>query len=135
MKRLPVVVCLLFFAITAAAQNGNEWISPGQSYFKIPVGKEGLYKLTFSQLVAAGVPAGANPSTFQLFRRGREVSIYVEGQGDGQFNSSDYIEFFGQRNDGKTDSELYTLASAQPHQLQSLFTDTAYYFLTYGQTS
>lgn len=135
MKRSVVVVCLLFFAFAAAGQNGNEWLSPGQPYFKIPVGREGLYRLSYAQLTAAGIPAASSPTTFQLFHHGREVSIYVEGQGDGQFNPSDYIEFFGQRNDGKNDRELYTSSEAQAHQLQSLFTDTAYYFLTYGQAT
>jgi hypothetical protein len=135
MKRAVVVVYLVFLALSAFAQTGNEWLMPGQPYFKIPVGKEGLYKLTYTQLTNAGLSAASNPTTFQLFHRGKEISIYVEGQGDGQFNPTDFIEFFGQRNDGKMDNELYVPSSGQPHQRQSLFTDTAYYFLTYGQAA
>jgi hypothetical protein len=94
---------------------GNEWIHPGQEYFKIQVIETGIYRITYDDLSAAGVLAGdPDPSYFQLFHRGEEVSIHVEGQPDGSFDPQDYIEFYGIRNNGTGDEALYE-PNAQPH--------------------
>ncbi len=112
---------------------GNEWINFGQSYFKIPVAKEGIYKLSYLDLQAAGFPVGAtDPNKIQLFHRGIEQAIYVDGDGDGQFNPIDFIEFYGQQNDGTLDAELYKPSFNQPHTHYNLYSDTTSYFLTVG---
>ncbi len=122
--------CQVFFV---AAQYGNEWIQFNQFYYKIGVARDGVYRITYSDLLNAGFPVGAiDPRRLQLFHRGAEQSIFVAGQEDAVFNPTDYIEFFGKRNDGTTDSELYRPASAQPHSYHNLFNDTTWYFLTYN---
>src|SRR5215813_6086288 len=95
MKRVAAVfLFVLTFSIQAQAQFGNEWISFGQSYFKIPVGKDGLHRIEYTALQSAGLPVGSvDPRTFRLFHRGAEQAIYVAGESDTQFNPSDYIEF------------------------------------------
>ncbi len=131
--------CLIFtvvFCAEAVAQVGNEWIVFGQPYFKIPVAREGIYKLGFAELQAAGFPAGAvDPARIQLFHRGIEQAIYIEGDGDGQFDPTDFIEFYGQKNDGTLDAQLYSPASSQPHGRYNLYSDTTSYFLTFGALS
>lgn len=115
------------------AQYSNGWINPGQQYFKIPVSKEGVYKLTYSDLQSAGFPVNAvDPRFIQLFHRGQQQAIYVKGQADAVFNSSDFIQFYGKKNDGTLDAILYKPASTQPHQYHNLFSDTTAYFLTYA---
>ncbi|MDH4296230.1 MAG: C25 family cysteine peptidase [Cyclobacteriaceae bacterium] len=127
------LIIAAFFCADATAQVGNEWINIGQPYFKIPVAKEGIYKLDFMELQVAGFPVGAvDPSRIQLFHRGIEQAIYVEGEGDGQFDPADFIEFYGRKNDGTLDAELYSPASSQPHRLYNLYSDTTSYFLTVG---
>ena len=126
---------LLFACITSLAQVGNEWINFNQLYFKIPVGKDGFYRLTHSDLVAVGFPTGTDPRKFQLFHRGAEQGIVVEGESDGQFDPSDFIEFYGQRNDGTLDARLYKPAASQPHLYHNLYSDTTSYFLTIGPTN
>jgi hypothetical protein len=126
----------LFVAFSAYSQVGNEWIDFSQSYFKIPVAKEGIYRLTYSDLQAAGFPVGAvDPSRIKLFHRGVEQSIYVEGEGDAHFDGADFIEFYGQGNDGTQDAELYKPSSAQVNKYYNLYSDTTCYFLTVGGTS
>ena len=49
---------------------------------------------------------------------------------NGQVGSNDYIEFYGERNDGKTDTPLYKTPDEQGNPLKSLFSDTATFFLT-----
>ncbi len=112
---------------------GNEWINFSQSYFKIPVAKDGIYKLSYLDLQSAGFPVGAtDPSKIQLFHRGVEQAIYVDGEDDGQFNPIDFIEFYGQKNDGTLDAELYKPSLNQPHTYYNLYSDTTSYFLTIG---
>ena len=115
---------------------GNEWIEPAKEYFKIKTGAEGIYRLTYANLSAAGFPVDEiDPRRIQLFHRGEEVAIYVEGEGDAVFNTSDFIEFYGQANDGTLDTELYQPSTAQPHTYYNLYSDTTAYFLTYYQVS
>ena len=125
------LVVVFTFCDESLAQVGNEWIDFSQSYFKIPVAKEGIYKLNYTDLQAAGFPvASVDPGKIQLFHRGIEQAIYIEGEGDSQFDPTDFIEFYGHKNDGTLDAELYKPASAQPHNLYNLYSDTTSYFLT-----
>ena len=133
MKRIFSVLLVLTAIVRVSAQMGNEWIDYSQSYFKIPAGKDGIYKLDYASLQSAGFPVGSvDPQHIQLFHRGVQQAIYVDGEGDGQFNSSDFIEFYGRRNDGTLDADLYKTASLQPHKYYSLYNDTTSYFLTVG---
>jgi hypothetical protein len=135
--RSPLVA--LFFVLlclNSFAQVGNEWIDFNQAYFKIPVAKEGIYKLTYSDLVAAGFPvSGTDATKIQLFHRGTEQPVFVEGEGDLQLDPTDFIEFYGRGNDGTLDAELYKPSSSQPHQYYNLYNDTTSYFLTVALTN
>ncbi|GAA4384083.1 hypothetical protein GCM10023186_25930 [Hymenobacter koreensis] len=118
---------------SAAAQSGlygNEWINYSQQYVKIPVLKDGIYRLDNQYLQQAGVPAGLNPGRLQLFRRGREVAIHVGGN-TSSVDATTFVEFYGQRNDGQLDGEMYKDQSKRHNKLYSLYTDTAAYFLTW----
>ena len=57
MKRLVAVGFLVILHTVASAQLGNEWINYATPYYKIPVGKDGIYRLSRTQLLAAGVPS------------------------------------------------------------------------------
>lgn len=132
MKRLVSPIILIFLTFNAFGQYGNEWIQYHQSYYKIPVAFDGLYRLSYEALQQAGFPLSTDPQTFQLFRRGVEQAIIVQGEDDGVFDTPDYIEFFGRSNDGVLDTSLYEDPAYQPHRFYNLYTDTASYFLTYG---
>ena len=130
MRRLIVTFFTLFASLGAFAQYGNEWIQPGQQYYKIPVAKDGLYRLTYTDLQSAGLPVGSvDPRRIQIFHRGVQQRIWVEGQDDAIFNSADYLEFYGRKNDGTNDTELYK-PGTQPHLYYNLYNDTTFYFLT-----
>lgn len=116
---------------SAWAQYGYEWIKPNQPYYKFNITTTGVYTIDSALLAANGVLlSGIHPKRFQLFRNGVEQVIYVAGENDGVFNQTDFIEFFGESNDGKLDSQLYKQPTDQPHQWASLYSDTAVYFLT-----
>lgn len=119
-KRIVILlsVCVPVLAATQSKAQvfGNEWINPNQTYFKIPVGQTGFYKLTYNELQQAGFPVQTvDPRKLQLFFRGKEQPIEVAGQLDARFDPSDHIIFYGQRNDGTLDAELYVSDTAQPH--------------------
>ena len=42
------------------------------------------------------------PNRIQLFHKGVELAIKIEGQQDGKFDPADYIEFYGVKNDGSS---------------------------------
>lgn len=130
MKRLIFTFFSLFLGLQAFAQFGNEWVKFNQPYYKISVARDGLYRLTYTDLQNAGFPVStANPLRIQVFHRGIEQAIRITGELDGVFNPADYLEFYGQRNTGSSDAELY-LSGTQPHQYYNLYSDTTAYFLT-----
>lgn len=111
---------------------GNEWINYEQEYFKISLAEDGIYRIMQSELAAAGIFESTNAPTgaqLQLFHMGEEVPIYVSN--NGILGSNDFIEFYGQKTDGQLDSYIYTKPEYQLNPSYSLFTDTAYYFLTW----
>lgn len=131
------ILFLYFFALLPSlllGQVGNEWLTPGQIYYKIPVAKEGIYKLTQADLVAAGIPVNQlDPRRIQVFHRGVEQAIsfqHLQVPANGQFEAGEFFEFYGKKNDGALDGYLYKPASSQPHSLYNLYNDTTYYFLT-----
>ncbi|TGE23839.1 hypothetical protein E5K00_01075 [Hymenobacter aquaticus] len=114
---------------------GNEWLVPGQAYYKIKVAQDGLYRLDYQYLTRAGLGSTTNPQRLQLWRRGREVAIYVGGTSSTGLDATSYVEFYGQRNDGALDKGMYKNPAEQAQRLYSLYTDTAAYFLTVSATA
>lgn len=128
-----VCICVaLIWPNSSFAQFSNQWINFTQSYYKIPVAKTGIYKISYSDLQSAGVPIGGiDPRRINLFHRGIEQAIFVQGQADAIFDPADYIEFYGNRNDGTLDADLYP-PGLQPHLYYNLYNDTTAYFLTWN---
>jgi hypothetical protein len=129
--------CLLWFftGLAVHAQPyGNEWINYGQSYYKVYVHEDGIYRIPYTALANAGI-TGVDPHYFQLFFRGQEQYIYVHGENNGTFYTNGYIEFYGRRNDGELDNALYDTPSSQANTQYSLFNDSSAYFLTWNTTA
>src|ERR1700722_934288 len=98
MKKLYTFLLLLFVLGLAAQPYGNEWINFSNTYYKFKVGVTGLYRIPQSVLAGAGL-GNVPVQNFQLFRNGQEVPIYTSAA-SGTLGGSDYIEFWGQANDG-----------------------------------
>lgn len=114
----------------------NDWINYGQQYFKVKVWQNGIYRISGTDLQFSGVPIGSiDPRKVQVFHNGQEEYIHLEGESDGVFNGSDFIEFFGSMNDGSMDTRLYSDSTWQPQPQYSLYTDTAVYFITWSSTT
>ena len=107
---------------------GNEWIDYSKTYYKFNIGSDGIYRIADSTLVSKGL--GATPAQqFQLWHNGQQIPLYTSIP-SGVMVDTDYIEFFGQHNDGTPDTRLYNYPSYQLSTGYSLFTDTAAYYLT-----
>jgi hypothetical protein len=76
---------------------------------KIQVKKNGWYRVTQPQLVAAGFDAGANVSNLRLYADGVETPMKITGNGK-TLRPSDAIEFYGiGRDEVTTDTRTYYL--------------------------
>jgi hypothetical protein len=93
----------------------RDWFTPGRSYYRVPVADDGWYRVTRSDLLAAGAPAGSpDTATMALFFHGMAVPFCVRGDSS--------IEFYGERKRG--DSTYL-----------DFYTDTSAYWLTWGGTA
>jgi len=128
MKKI-LLLSLLFVGLKGLSQvYNNEWIDYNKAYYKFNVGATGLYRINQPLLSSAGL--GTVPAEqFQLWRNGKQIPIYTTIQ-NGVFTSADYIEFWGEMNDGKPDYELYREPDYQLNDKWSMETDTAAFFLT-----
>ncbi len=92
------------------------WPLASDSY-KVSVVQDGIYRLTYQDLSAAGVPASTlDPRTLQLYSMGSEIPIRVIGEEDRRFDDGDSVLFYGQGVSNK-------------------YTKENVYWLTYGQTA
>jgi hypothetical protein len=131
MKRILLILLIAIPGLSATAQTfpyNNEWIDYSKTYYKFYVGKTGLYRISQTVLASNGI--GSIPAEqFQLWRNGREVPIYTSVP-SGPLSGSDFIEFWGERNDGLPDSTLYRDPSFILSSKYSFQSDTASFFLT-----
>lgn len=110
------------------------------------IAEEGIYKIGLSDLQAMGInPAGIDPTKIKVFGTGgmliqqldgsnpidpQELSIYVEGEGDGSFDNNDYVLFYAR---GAHILEP-DVNSRKFIPLRNYYNDTAYYYLQVADT-
>lgn len=138
MKR-PLLFFFCILSISVYSQPyGNEWIDHDQKYLKFDITTEGIYRIDYTALSSAISAAGSSissidPRNLQIFTKGVEQYIYVQGEGDGVFNTTDFIELYATINGGAFDAQLFDdPASQQLHQYESIINDTAVYFITWN---
>jgi hypothetical protein len=140
MKKIALTFSILFSLIlsnTILCQNhnglfGNEWINFSQDYYKIKVVSDGMYRIDASTLQNSGISlSNLTSSNIQIFHNGQEIPIYV-GTNNG---SVDYIEFYGRKNRGDFDVNLFKNPNHHFNPEFSTITDTAAYFLTWNNSS
>lgn len=99
--------------------------------YRIIVNENGLYRIGFFELLDGGLPQdffSADPRTYRIFNKGRELPILVRGENDGRFNRDDFIEFFGERHQlGGTDT-------TRPDMFRDPFSEENVYYLYWEPT-
>ena len=76
----------------------SNWYNPNKNYFKIYVKNKNVYRITYEELISAGVPLGSNTSIdkLELFNEGLPTPIDIfDNNSDSLFNSGDYFKFVG----------------------------------------
>lgn len=64
---------------------------------RIYTGGRGMYRLTYADLVAAGVPvAEVDPATLAMSNQGDPIAIEVAGADDGRFDPGDLVIFYAE---------------------------------------
>ncbi|MEO8712369.1 MAG: C25 family cysteine peptidase, partial [Parafilimonas sp.] len=123
---LILISCIVCFN-AVAQQYYNEWIDYSKTYYKFKIATTGLYRINKTNLPVAvqNIPA----EQFQLWRNGKEIAVYTSVV-SGTLPADGYIEFYGQKNDGLPDKNLYKDPNNQLSTDLSLETDTVAYFLT-----
>lgn len=131
---LLILTSIVSLQIVQAETYGNEWVDSDLTYYRFKVADEGLHRVYKSALISAGVSENEIIGEHaKLIVQGQEKPIYVSTQGI--FEEKDYIEFYGEGNDGNLDRELYIQPEYHPNEHVSLFTDTAVYYLTFDATN
>lgn len=122
--------------VTSSVLSQGDW-------YKFKIGDDGMYKITYSDLKEWGVDMdNLNLNTIGVFGNTgmmlpemnneerpmdlQENPIFIEDNGDGQFNSGDYIAFFAK---GTVYWEYKSTTLKYNHHI-NYYTDDAYYFFT-----
>jgi Peptidase family C25 len=128
MKKFLLTSVVLLLVLTSFSQFNNSWIDYSKTYYKFKLTSDTLCRIYQPVLATAGL--GSTPAeNFQLWRNGKQVRIYTS-TATGILGASDFIEFWGEMNDGKPDKTLYRDTLSQLDDKYSLFSDTATYYLT-----
>ena len=128
-----IMMYLFTLDISRAQMNnglfGNEWINYSKTYYKFNISEDGIYRIPKNHLEQSGINlAELSTSNIQIFSKGVEIPVFVKMTN----GIVDFIEFYGEKNKGHFDSELYLNPVHHFNPEYSMITDTSAYFLTWG---
>lgn len=138
----------LFFCVlghTTFSQTTNSTLSDG-AWYKFAIDTTGVFKIDANFLQNLGININnINPKNIKIYGNGgtmlpeeandfrysdlQENAIFIEGEEDERFNSSDYILFYGK---GAHDWEVSNTAPI--NHIQNIYSNKAYYFLKIDDT-
>lgn len=111
------------------------------NWYKLKVNKNGVYKLTYSDLSKMGIDLG-NPKNIRIYGNGNgmlpekntdfryddliENAIHVQGEEDGVFNPNDYVLFYGQ----SPIKWVYNKVTKRMEHITNYYSDYTYYYVT-----
>ena len=135
-------------AFAKKGYTANSVLSQG-SWFKIGVVENGIHYLNADFFAKNHIDlTNVDPRTIKIYGNGsgmlpqlnsafryddlHENAITVYGESDGTFNQGDYILFYGQ---AQNNQWKYDKSSGRYNHLNNIYSDTTYYFLTFGSTN
>ncbi|HET9425938.1 MAG TPA: C25 family cysteine peptidase, partial [Gemmatimonadaceae bacterium] len=105
--------------LPTSAQLSEQWQVAAVPAVKLVVTKPGWYRVTKSQLLAAGFNPGDNGKVLSVFTDGTEVPVLVNAKNEGKFDAEDSIEFFGRGIDMPgTGSRVYYITAKRGNGLR-----------------
>lgn len=120
------------YKLNALQSDSTQWFNPSLTYLKLIIGRDGIYRLLYSQLQNSFPEIlAADPKTIKLYSFGKEIPIYVSGEEDGVFNDTDYVEFSAERNyTGK--QRILTTGNTEYNEYLNRYTDSTIFWLTFS---
>lgn len=133
-KCAPLLCAFLFLATPAYGQFDASWITQGDSFVKMAVLEDGLYRVTGAELAGTGATlSNIDPATIKVLHNGSEIPVWIEGGTGSVLAANDALVFAGERNRGNDEAWAYgDDPSLQGSTHFSLFSDTTWYWLTWG---
>ena len=148
MRKHLKIECLstIFFILTLPGisqdYSSSSVLSSGK-WYRISVTGDNIYRVDYSTLKALGLENPSNPRIFgnntgqlSYYNDGsqpddlKEIAIFTNTGTDGIFNEGDYLLFFGLG----TARWIYDYSTGEFNHKKHNYSDTAFYFLTSGQT-
>src|SRR5215813_11902254 len=97
--------------VLTTASISDQWSIATQPALKIGVRSNGWYRITQTEMAAAGFNTSGDAANLRLFVNASEIAMRVS-RDSGPLSSSDYIEFWGQGVDlASTDTQIYWLVN------------------------
>ena len=105
----------------------SDYGETNRAQVKIVTVEEGIYQISYDDLIEAGVelPVNLDPWDLRMTNKGRDIPFYVKGVEDREFDSGDYIEFFGEKHRAEPNP-------AAPDVYTDIYTDKNVYWLEWG---
>ncbi|MBS1552451.1 MAG: hypothetical protein JST15_10350 [Bacteroidetes bacterium] len=134
-------ICLLLFICISIANNsfsqGNyNWITPNKTYLKLYVNTDGIQRINRSDFANAGINTGnIDPRTVKVLYRGSQIPVYFQGEENGVFDDTDFMDFYGRRNSGGLTSYLDANSNTTVYtkdEYYDLYSDTSVYWVDWG---
>ncbi|MFQ5753951.1 MAG: C25 family peptidase propeptide domain-containing protein, partial [bacterium] len=96
----------------------NDWYNPQFTYYKLFINEEGIYELTYDDLLQAGVPTDLfSLNQLKIYHQGQQIPLWITGPQVGTFTPDNRVYFYGDWHHG---TETYF----------DFYTDTNVYWLT-----
>lgn len=136
-----LLLILIFYSSCVISQGRNSVLSSGE-WYKFSIDTTGVFKIDANFLSNLGININAtNPKNIKIYGNGgkllpelasdfrhqdlQENSIFVKGEDDNQFNSNDYILFYGVG----PHSWNVDVTNETANHVQNIYSNRAYYFL------
>jgi hypothetical protein len=140
---LSVLTASMLMAGAQRTYKSSSVLASG-NWYKISVGREGIYKIDPTFLSALGLQGAIPSAQIRIYGNGggmlpesnaaqamddlEEIAVVVEDGGDGVFNGPDQLLFYSPGPDHwELDSNTHSF-----HHTKNLYNDKAYYFITIG---
>lgn len=144
LRKSAIFSFLLLLTTSIYGQLEDSVLANG-NWFKFSVDTTGVFRIDRTLLQQIGIqPDNVDPRKIQIYGNGGQMlpeansgfryedlaenAIYIEGESDGSFDSSDFILFYGK---GPHDWNLIPSSGTARHR-QNIYSDKAYYFITVG---
>jgi hypothetical protein len=101
--------------------SSESWYSPQKKYLKLYLNKKGMYKITYEDIISAGMELGdVSFDNIELWNIGELIPVHItDANQDSLFNEGDYFEFLG------------TPPPPTPYTYQNIYNLQNVYWLTF----